>query len=141
MFNAFRQYEKEYIDWIQSSYPETNVFTQDFIANLLEQDRKVRLWRHQEEAFLRTVYSYEILGRKNLPLNIVTGGGKTAIIATVIAWLRSCHNIQSFLIIVPNLIVRDRLETDFKDKSVFRKFKLFPPGQEHLINTVDLHTL
>ena len=37
--------------------------------------------------------------------------------------------------------MRDRLETDFKDKSVFRKFKLFPPGQEHLINTVDLHTL
>ncbi|MBI4690584.1 MAG: DEAD/DEAH box helicase family protein [Nitrospirae bacterium] len=141
MFNAFRQYEKEYIDWIQGGYPETNIFTQDFIANLLEQDRKNRLWKHQEEAFLRTVYSYEILGRKNLLLNIVTGGGKTAIIATVIAWLRSCHNIQSFLIMVPNLIVRDRLETDFKDKSVFRKFKLFPPGQEHLINTVDLHTL
>ncbi|MBI5025905.1 MAG: DEAD/DEAH box helicase family protein [Nitrospirae bacterium] len=141
MFNAFRQYEKEYIDWIQGGYPETNIFTQDFIANLLEQDRKNRLWKHQEEAFLRTVYSYEILGRKNLLLNIVTGGGKTAIIAAVIAWLRSCHNIQSFLIMVPNLIVRDRLETDFKDKSVFRRFKLFPPGQEHLINTVDLHTL
>ncbi|MFZ3122726.1 MAG: DEAD/DEAH box helicase family protein [Thermodesulfovibrionales bacterium] len=141
MFNAFRQYEKEYIDWVQGGYPETNIFTQDFISNLLEQDRKNRLWRHQEEAFLRTVYSYEILGRKNLLLNIVTGGGKTAIIATVIAWLRSCHNIQSFLIMVPNLIVRDRLETDFKDKSVFRRFKLFPPGQEHLINTVDLHTL
>jgi type III restriction enzyme len=141
MFNAFRQYEKEYIDWVQGGYPETTIFTQDFIANLLEQDRKNRLWRHQEEAFLRTVYSYEILGRKNLLLNIVTGGGKTAIIATVIAWLRSCHNIQSFLVMVPNLIVRDRLETDFKDKSVFRKFRLFPPGQEHLINTVDLHTL
>jgi hypothetical protein len=40
MFNAFRQYEKEYIDWIQSSYPETNIFTQDFIANLLEQDER-----------------------------------------------------------------------------------------------------
>lgn len=141
MFNTFRQYEKEYLGWIHSGYPGSSVFTQDFIANFLEQDRKVRLWRHQEEAFLRTVYAYEILGRKNLLLNIVTGGGKTAIIATVIAWLRSCHNIQSFLIMVPNLIVRDRLETDFKDKSVFRKFKLFPPGQEHLINTVDLHTL
>lgn len=141
MFNAFRQYEKEYLDWIQSGYPETNIFTQDFIANLLEQDRKVRLWKHQEEAFLRAVYAYEILRKKNLLLNIVTGGGKTAIIATVIAWLRSSHNVQSFLIMVPNLIVRDRLETDFKDKSVFRKFKLFPPGQEHLINTVDLHTL
>lgn len=141
MFNAFKQYEKEYLDWLHSGYAGTNVFTQDFIANLLEQDKKNRLWRHQEEAFLRTAYSYEVLGRKNLLLNIVTGGGKTAIIATVIAWLRSCHNIQSFLIMVPNLIVRDRLETDFKDKSVFRKFKLFPPGQEHLINTVDLHTL
>ncbi|MEW6068748.1 MAG: hypothetical protein AB1610_10720 [Nitrospirota bacterium] len=43
MFNAFRQHEKEYIDWIQGGNPETNIFTQDFISNLLEQDRKHRL--------------------------------------------------------------------------------------------------
>ena len=31
MFNAFRQYEKDYMNWIQDSYPGTNVFTQDFM--------------------------------------------------------------------------------------------------------------
>jgi len=40
MFNAFKQYEKEYLDWLHSGYAGTNVFTQDFIANLLEQDKK-----------------------------------------------------------------------------------------------------
>lgn len=40
-----------------------------------------RLWRHQEEALLRVVYAYELLQLKALLLNIVTGGGKTAIMA------------------------------------------------------------
>ena len=44
---------------------------------------------------LRTVYAHEVLGFagkdrqwKDLLLNVVTGGGKTAIIAALIAWLR-----------------------------------------------------
>jgi hypothetical protein len=39
------------------------------------------LWPHQQQGFLRAVYTYEILYWKNELLNIVTGGGKTAIIA------------------------------------------------------------
>ena len=48
------------------------------------------------------IYSHEILGKteigeKGLLLNIVTGGGKTAAIAALIAWLRVAHGVQKFV--------------------------------------------
>ena len=92
-----------------------------------EDDTKPRegaLWPHQWDSFLRVVYSYEVrreeLSRPNgVLLNVVTGGGKTAIIAAVIAWLRIAHDVQRFLMLCPNLIVRDRLEEDFEGGKVF----------------------
>ena len=89
------------------------------------------LWPHQWESFLRVVYAHEILGKARigtdgLLLNIVTGGGKTAIIAAVIAWLRIAHNVQKFAILCPNLIVRDRIEDDFTDGKVFAGRDLLP---------------
>ena len=50
--------------------------------------RRGKLWRHQEEALMRAIYAYELLQERELLLNIVTGGGKTAIIGAVIAWLK-----------------------------------------------------
>jgi len=89
------------------------------------------LWPHQWESFLRVVYAHEILGKKDigadgLLLNVVTGGGKTAVIAAVIAWLRIAHSIQKFVLLCPNLIVRDRLEDDFLDGKVFKDRDLLP---------------
>lgn len=89
------------------------------------------LWPHQWESFLRVVYAHEILGKAEigadgLLLNIVTGGGKTALIAAVIAWLRTAHNVQKFVMLCPNLIVRDRLEDDFEGGKVFKDRDLLP---------------
>ena len=89
------------------------------------------LWPHQWEAFLRVVYAHEILGKveigaDGLLLNIVTGGGKTANIAAVIAWLRIAHDVQKFVLLCPNLIVRDRLEDDFQGGKVFKDRDLLP---------------
>jgi hypothetical protein len=53
-------------------------------------------------------------------------GGKTAIIAAVIAWLRVAHNVQKFAMLCPNLIVRDRLEDDFIGGKVFKDRDLLP---------------
>ncbi|MGI6381580.1 MAG: DEAD/DEAH box helicase [Anaerolineae bacterium] len=77
------------------------------------------------------VYAHEILGKAELGLdglllNIVTGGGKTAVIATVVAWLRIAHNVQKFVMLCPNLIVRDRLEEDFEEGRVFKDRDLLP---------------
>lgn len=89
------------------------------------------LWPHQWEAFLRVVYAHEILGNgeigaDGLLLNIVTGGGKTALIAALIAWLRIAHSVQKFVMLCPNLIVRDRLEEDFDGGKVFKDRDLIP---------------
>ena len=96
-----------------------------------ESPRPGTLWPHQWEAFLRIVYSHEILGREKigadgLLLNMVTGGGKTAIIAATIAWLRIAHDVRKFLLLCPNLVVRDRLEEDFDGGKVFRERGLLP---------------
>jgi len=119
--------------------------TKRFLEHLTSKDKKIKLWKHQLEAVFRVIYSYEVLGKKTLLLNIVTGGGKTAIIGACIAWLKMCKKLNKFLILVPNLIVKDRLETDFrvmaKDKSVFQKFDFFPPEFKHLEDELNTHIM
>jgi type III restriction enzyme len=141
MQDAFYMYEKRFDEWVMEGYPGVKEETRAFIENLLRQDRKFRLWKHQEWAILRTIYCYEIIGKNNLLLNIVTGGGKTAIIGAVIAWLKMAHNISKFLILVPNLIVRDRLEADFAEGRIFKKAEFFADEQMQLINELSLHVL
>jgi superfamily II DNA or RNA helicase len=141
MQDAFYMHEGKFDDWVMESYPGVKKETQEFIENLLRPNRKFKLWTHQERAILRTIYSYEVLGKQDVLLNIVTGGGKTIIIAAVIAWLKVAHNISKFLILVPNLIVRDRLEVDFTGGKVFKRVELFREEESHFINELGLHVL
>ncbi|MBU1746038.1 MAG: DEAD/DEAH box helicase family protein [Proteobacteria bacterium] len=142
MYYSFAPYEQDFRAWWASkAFPEVNPLTRDFLTHITRPDAPRRLWRHQEEAFMRTVYAYELLQWKDLLLNIVTGGGKTAIIGAVVAWLKVCHDIHKFLLLCPNTIVRDRLEDDFTDAMVFRDFGFFPPGTEHYTNALGLHVM
>lgn len=141
MHNYFLRYEKDFFEWINAGFPEVSPLTRDFIENIKIPEHKLKLWKHQEEALLRIIYAYELLQVKNTLLNIVTGGGKTAIIGSVIAWLKTCHDIHKFLVLCPNTIVRDRLEDDLKNAKVFRDFEFFPPGCEHYNNELGLHIL
>jgi superfamily II DNA or RNA helicase len=141
MFDAFKPYESKFTDWIIEGYPGVKPETRDFIQNIVRRDRNKRLWKNQEKGILRAIYSHEVLGKKNVLLNIVTGGGKTLIIASVMAWLKMAHGINKFLVLVPNLIVRDRLEVDFREAKVFKVFELFPKGYEQMANELGLHTL
>lgn len=107
-----------------------------YISFLTSQDddlepKEGTLWVHQWEAFLRVVYSHEILGKAEigadgLLLNVVTGGGKTAVIAALVAWLRIAHDVTKFVMLCPNLIVRDRLDDDFQKGKVFNDRRLLP---------------
>ena len=95
---------------------------------------------------MRVVYSYEVLGQKTigehgLLLNIVTGGGKTAVIAAIIAWLRISHGVRKCLLLCPNLIVRDRLEEDFENGKVFKDRDLLPDWSTARPQDFDLTTL
>ena len=49
----------------------------------------------------------------------------------MIAWLRIAHNVQKFVMLCPNLIVRDRLEDDFQGGKVFKDRDL-PPEWGHV---------
>jgi len=136
MFNQFAKYEEVFRDWRRDGLPGLKADSYKYIEFLSSWDddqaaRAGTLWPHQWESFLRVVYTYEMLGKTEigadgLLLNVVTGGGKTAIIAAVIAWLRIAHNVQKFVMLCPNLIVRDRLEDDFQEGKVFKDRDLLP---------------
>ncbi len=136
MYNEFARHEEAFAAWRRDGYGGVKADTFRYIDFLTDpandqQPREGTLWPHQWEAFLRAIYCYEILGKANigqhgLLLNIVTGGGKTAIIAALIAWLRIAHGVQKFLLLCPNLIVRDRLEDDFQNGKVFKDRDLLP---------------
>src|SRR4030042_4520284 len=138
MFNQFARYKDDFRDWRRDGMPGLKAESYKYIDCLTSPDddqapRPGTLWPHQWESFLRVVYAHEILGKQQigadgLLLNVVTGGGKTAVIAATIAWLRIAHSVQKFVLLCPNLIVRDRLEDDFRDGKVFRDRDLLPQG-------------
>ncbi len=151
MFNEFARYEEDFKAWCQDGYPTDFPDTYRYIDFLSDPDndqapREGTLWPHQWEAFLRVVYSYEVKGKKTigehgLLLNIVTGGGKTADIAAIIAWLRISHGVQKCVLLCPNLIVRDRLEEDFENGKVFKDRDLLPDWSNARPQDFDLTTL
>ncbi|MDE3091296.1 MAG: DEAD/DEAH box helicase family protein, partial [Chloroflexota bacterium] len=142
MYYSFAPYEQDFRAWWESRvYPEVNPLTRDFLTHLTRADAPRKLWRHQEELLMRIVYAFELLQWNELLLNIVTGGGKTAIIGAVVAWLKVCHDTHKFLLLCPNTIVRDRLEDDFTEAKVFRDFGFLPPGTEHYTNQLGLHVM
>lgn len=136
MFNRFAKYEDHFRVWRRDGKPGLKPDSYKYVEFLTSPDndecaRDGTLWPHQWEAFLRVIYAHEILGKveigaDGLLLNIVTGGGKTALIAAIIAWLRITHDVQKFVLLCPNLIVRDRLEDDFEGGKVFKDRDLIP---------------
>ncbi|MBP7049700.1 MAG: DEAD/DEAH box helicase family protein [Phycisphaerae bacterium] len=151
MFNQFAKYEDAFGDWRRDGMPRLKADSYKYIEFLTSPDdeqaaRPGTLWPHQWESFLRVVYAHEVLGKAEigadgLLLNIVTGGGKTAVIAAVVAWLRIAHNIQKFAMLCPNLIVRDRLEDDFQGGKVFKDRDLLPAWTAYRAEDFILTTL
>jgi len=141
MKNSFLPYEDDFELWKESGYPDVKQETREFIDHVLRPGKKFKLWKHQIDGLLRTIYAYEILKKKNCLLNIVTGGGKTAIIAAVIFWLKLVHNINKFIILTPNTIVRARLRTDFENGTVFKNFEFTSKQNQFLLNDLGLHIM
>ena len=137
MLNQFSQHEEEFHQWVGGGYPGANPKTLDYLHHLSDPEDETRaregiLWSHQWDSLLRVIYSFEIqrdeLAKPDgVLVNVVTGGGKTAIIAASMVWLKLAHDIQRFVLLCPNLIVRDRLEEDFEDGKVFVDRGLIPP--------------
>src|SRR5258707_7814386 len=114
MYYSFAPFEQDFRGWWASrTFSDVSPLTHDFLLHITRQDASRHLWRHQEEALMRLVYAYELLQWKELLLNIVTGGGETAIIGAVITWLNLSHDLHKFDLLCPNTIVRDMFEKIF----------------------------
>lgn len=139
MRNEFEQYQPDFDFWVDGGFISARDSTVEYLNHLADPNDYRRpkpggLWPHQWDALLRVIYAKEVAPRSfwedGVLLNIVTGGGKTALIGAAMVWLRLSHGVQRFLILCPNLIVRDRLEADFKDGKVFLERGLILPGQD-----------
>ncbi|MEX0683929.1 MAG: DEAD/DEAH box helicase family protein [Dehalococcoidia bacterium] len=125
---AFAPHEANFREWCNAGYPGIPEKGRDFLKHIGAPDFSPQLWRHQNEAIRRCVYSLEVQGMKDVLTNVVTGGGKTVIIAGVIAYMMQVHGIRQHLILVPNTVVRQRLLDAFRvggDGYVFTEFPLF----------------
>lgn len=145
----FGEHENNFIEWCNEGYnlPLSNsqkFKARDFLRNIDDPNFVPPLWRHQAESVKRAIYCYEVLGKKDLLLEVVTGGGKSAIIAGVIAYLMIVHDITKFLILVPNTIVRARLKDEFNRESktfVYKKFPFFYNGTTDILDRMSLHIM
>jgi hypothetical protein len=146
---SFKEHEKNFIEWCKAGYAVAlsepqKLKVRDFLKNIDDPNFVPPLYRHQAESVKRIIYSYEILGKKDLLVEVVTGGGKSAIIAGIIAYFMIVHNVNKFLILVPNTIVRSRLKDEFDPESktfVYNTFRFFSNGTEDLAARISLHTM
>lgn len=133
MYYFFKPHEKNFNEWVKHGFegiPETG---QAFLKHISSKHFKPTIplfsevqWKMQTEAIQRCIYSFEVLGDKDLLVNIVTGGGKTTIIGAMIAYMTIVHDQNKFLILVPNTIVRSRLIDDFDIHSESYVYDTFP---------------
>ena len=71
MFNLFGRYEDAFRDWRRGGMPGVKTESYKYIEFLTSQDddqapKEGTLWPHQWDAFLRVVYSHEILGKAEI---------------------------------------------------------------------------
>ena len=76
--------------------------------------------------------------RQRLAIKMATGSGKTMAMSLCIVWsyFHACYEddspmTTSFLVIAPNLIVFERLKSDFGEAATFRRDPLVPPEWAH----------
>ena len=148
----FKQHEQNFKEWREAGYKGIPNAGIDFLMHLRSGRfmPKLDLWnarqwkKVQVEAIERCVYSFEVLGEKDLLTNIVTGGGKTTIIGAMIAYMMIVHNQTKFLILTPNTIVRSRLVDEFDPTSeiyIYNTFPFFMNSYEPLKDRISLHIM
>jgi type III restriction enzyme len=124
------QLREEIRIWREAGYPGTAMVTRRLLEWWFERDeeRKAvgrRLFFCQQEALETIIYLYEVQSRRKMPetgeflryaLKLATGTGKTLVMALLIIWA-TLHKRKvsgsllsaNFLVMVPNLTVRDRV--------------------------------
>ena len=126
------QTELDYRAWLEEpDFPHlpsvhAKAAARRFLDNLKGHDWPKPLYFHQYTAITKVLFQGEKLGRWDSLLDIVTGGGKTVIMAGLISYFWQVRGHQAFLILVPNTIVRERVKDDFEVRNPSYAFKEFP---------------
>jgi type III restriction enzyme len=116
--------------WRESGYPGTAMCTRALLEWWFEREEEraaegKRFFFCQQEAIETVIYLYEVKRRHKMPetgdliryaLKLATGTGKTVVMALLVTWA-TIHKAkvsgstlsQNFLVLVPNLTVRDRV--------------------------------
>jgi superfamily II DNA or RNA helicase len=97
-----------------------------FVERLSSGEFPKPLYNHQQEAILRVIFHGEKKGEWDSLLDIVTGGGKTVVMAALVAYFWQVHGIEKFLVLTPNTIVRERVKDDFEPNNPGFAYNDFP---------------
>jgi type III restriction enzyme len=139
-------------EWRTKGYRGTALVTRRLLEWWFERDEEravmgKRFFFCQQEAIETVIYLYEIQGRRKMPetgnllryaLKLATGTGKTVVMALLVTWstlhkrkVSSSTLSNNFLVLVPNLTVRDRVS------GVPRGDGLEPGGEHNLYKEFD----
>lgn len=102
------------------------IVAQRFLERLSGEEFPLPLYRHQWEAITHVIHRGEFEGKWESLLDIVTGGGKTVLMAGLISYFWQVRRYEKFLILTPNTIVRERVKDDFEVNNPGFAFKDFP---------------
>lgn len=142
------QSELDYRQWLEEPdfphlTPQQAGVARQFLERIKGHDWDKPLYPHQYTAITKVIYAGEKLGQWETLLDIVTGGGKTVIMAGLIAYFWQVRGNQKFLIVTPNTIVRERVQEDFDVRHPAYAYKEFPfffnsyrRAPERLVRTV-----
>jgi superfamily II DNA or RNA helicase len=125
------QSELDYRQWLEEPdfpnlTPQQAAVAKQFVERIKGHDWEKPLYPHQYAAITKIIYAGEKLGKWESLLDIVTGGGKTVIMAGLIAYFWQVRGNEKFLILVPNTIVRERVKEDFEVRNPAYAYREFP---------------
>ena len=157
--------------WRDDTYPGATQITRDLFRHWFDDDRKATATRPffcQQEAVETVVFLTEAPADRKVGIDIpsageaytrwavkmATGTGKTTVMALLIAWCglnrvaspRDVRYTDQFLVVAPNLTVRDRL-TDAggldprNPESVYVGFDLVPPQYSGLLGQLKVQVM
>ena len=125
------QAELDYRQWLEEPdfphlTPQQAGVAKQYLERIKGHDWEKPLYPHQYTAITKVIYNGEKLGKWESLLDIVTGGGKTVIIAGLIAYFWQVRGNEKFLILTPNTIVRERVKEDFEVRNPAYAYREFP---------------
>lgn len=149
----------EVAEWRAAGYPGTSLVTANLLAWWFDRDEERlaqgrRFFFCQREAVETVIYLYEVKDQQAMPetgeliryaLKLATGTGKTVVMALLVVWATlhkkkvSGSTLSSnFLVLVPNLTVRDRVRGIDARTNSATGAGLDPEAPENLYDEFDM---